>query len=98
MTTPIPFPKNAVRKSPPPPTSPPPPQVEYAELQCVSNFSFLRGGSHPAELVEQAKALGLTALGIADRNTVAGVVRAHAAARETAKQAGLQLLVGARID
>ncbi|MEP4291650.1 MAG: error-prone DNA polymerase [Rhizobiaceae bacterium] len=74
--------------------------MPYAELQCVSNFSFLRGGSHPAELVERARELGLTALGIADRNTVAGVVRAHAAARDVAaaKEAGLQLLVGARID
>ena len=100
MTTPIPFPANRTRKpsgatsdgssAPSPPPSPP----RYAELQCVSNFSFLRGGSHPSELVEQARQLGLTALGIADRNTVAGVVRSHAAAKE----AGLQLLVGARID
>ncbi len=66
----------------------------YAELQCSSNFSFLRGASHPGELVAQAKALGLAAIGIADRNTVAGVVRAHAAA----KKEGLKLLVGARID
>ena len=66
----------------------------YAELQCVTNFSFLRGGSHPAELVEQAKAQGLNALGIADINSVAGVVRAHAAA----KKEGLKLLVGARIE
>jgi error-prone DNA polymerase len=60
----------------------------------VTNFSFLRGASHPAELVVQAKTLGLTALGIADHNSVAGVVRAHAAA----KSEGLQLIVGARID
>ena len=59
-----------------------------------SNFSFLAGGSHPHELVAQAKALGLAALGIADRNTLAGVVRAHVAAKE----AGLRLIVGARLD
>ena len=52
----------------------------YAELAVTTNFSFLRGASHPEELVEQAKALGLAGLGIADRNRVAGVVRAHVAA------------------
>jgi error-prone DNA polymerase len=76
-------------------SSPPCSQLPaYAELQAVSNFSFLEGGSHPDELVAQAKALGLAALGIADRNTVAGVVRAHAAA----KQVGLRFLPGARLD
>ena len=65
----------------------------YAELQVTSNYSFLRGGSHPDELVLAAKALSLAALGLADRNTLAGVVRAHTAA----KQAGLKLLVGARL-
>lgn len=66
----------------------------YAELQCITNFSFLRGASHPGEMVIQAKALGHTAVGIADSNTVAGVVRAHA----EAKREGFKLLVGARID
>jgi len=66
----------------------------YAELQVTTNFSFLRGGSHPHELVAEAKALGLAALAITDRNTLAGVVRAHAAA----KQVGLELIVGARLD
>jgi error-prone DNA polymerase len=66
----------------------------YAELQTTTNFSFLRGGSHPQELVAQAKALGLTALAVTDRNTLAGVVRAHVAA----KQAGLQLIVGVCLD
>ena len=66
----------------------------YAELQCSSNFSFLRGASHPGEMVIQAKALDHTAIGIADRNTLAGVVRAHV----EAKREGVQLLVGARID
>jgi len=66
----------------------------YAELQVTTNFSFLRGASHADELVGRAAALGLAAIGIADRNTLAGVVRAHVAA----KQAGLRLLVGARLD
>jgi error-prone DNA polymerase len=66
----------------------------YAELQVTTNFSFLRGGSHPHELVAQAKALGLAALAITDRNTLAGVVRAHVAA----EQVGLKLIVGACLD
>jgi error-prone DNA polymerase len=66
----------------------------YAELQVTTNFSFLRGASHAEELVAQAKALGITAIGVADHNTLAGVVRAHVAA----KDAGLKLLVGARLD
>ncbi|MDQ0520280.1 error-prone DNA polymerase [Methylobacterium gregans] len=53
----------------------------YAELAVQTNFSFLRGASHPQEYVEQALAYGLTAIGIADRNTTAGLVRAYAAAR-----------------
>ena len=56
----------------------------YAELVAASNFSFLRGASHATELVAQAIALGHAGLGIADRNTVAGVVRAHAAVKEAA--------------
>src|SRR4029077_3367605 len=52
----------------------------YAELAVTSNFSFLRGASHPEELVMQAQRLGLAGIGIADRNSVAGVVRVHAAA------------------
>ncbi len=71
----------------------------YAELQAVSNFSFLRGASHADELVERAAELGLAAIGIADRNTLAGAVRAHVAAKAVAaKAAGLRLLVGARLD
>ena len=66
----------------------------YAELQTTTNFSFLRGGSHGEELVAAAKALGLAGLAITDRNTLAGVVRAHAAAKE----AGLHLITGARLD
>ena len=66
----------------------------YAELQVTSNFSFLRGASHPQELVLQAAVLGLSAIAITDRNSLAGVVRAHGAA----KQAGIRLVVGARLD
>ena len=69
------------------------PAPAYAELQVASNYSFLRGASHPDELVVAAKALGLAALAIADRNSLAGAVRAHVAARE----AGLRLVVGARL-
>ncbi|MGI9410344.1 MAG: error-prone DNA polymerase, partial [Hyphomicrobiaceae bacterium] len=66
----------------------------YAELQVTTNFSFLRGGSHPHELVVAAAEQGLSAIAIADRNTLAGVVRAHLAAKEH----GLKLIVGARLD
>lgn len=55
--------------------------MDYAELQITSNFTFLRGGSHPEELVEQAVELGYRAIAITDRNTLAGIVRAHAEAR-----------------
>ena len=65
----------------------------YAELQVTTNYSFLRSGSHPGELVTAAAALGHAAIGVADRNSLAGVVRAHVAAQE----AGLKLLVGARL-
>ena len=65
----------------------------YAELVAATNFSFLRGASHAQEMVERAAALGLAAIGIADRNTLAGVVRAHRAAREHK----IRLLVGARL-
>jgi error-prone DNA polymerase len=66
----------------------------YAELHCTSNFSFLQGGSHPEELVQRAHALGYEALAITDRATLAGLVRAHGAA----KQAGIKLLVGAHVE
>ncbi len=54
----------------------------YAELHCLSNFSFLRGASHPEELVERAHALGYAALALTDECSVAGVVRAHLAAKD----------------
>ena len=62
----------------------------YAELHCVSNFSFLRGASHPEELVERARTLGYAALAITDECSVAGAARAHLAA----KDAGLPLVIG----
>jgi len=65
----------------------------YAELHCRSNFSFLTGASHPAELVERAKALRYSALAITDECSLAGAVRAHVAARE----AGLHLIIGSEI-
>ena len=54
----------------------------YAELHCLSNFSFQRGASHPAELVARAHELGYRALAITDECSVAGVVRAYAAWKE----------------
>ncbi len=63
----------------------------YAELHCCSNFSFLRGASHPEELVERAQALGYSALAITDEASLAGVVRAHKAA----SACGLKLIIGA---
>ncbi len=63
----------------------------YAELHCLTNFSFQRGASHPEELVERAAALGYSALAITDECSVAGVVRAHG----EAKKLGLKLLLGA---
>lgn len=56
-------------------------EMEYAELQITTNFSFLRGGSHPEEIIDAAVALGYKAIAVTDRNTLAGIVRAHAAAR-----------------
>ncbi len=65
----------------------------YAEFAVQSNFSFLRGASHPEELAVTAARLGLSAMGLADRNTVAGVVRAH----QAAKEAKLAFHPGARL-
>ena len=64
--------------------------MQYAELHCVSNFTFLRGASHPQELVHTASALGYQALAITDECSLAGVVKAHVAAREC----GLPLIIG----
>lgn len=68
--------------------------LPYAELDCLSNFSFLKGASHPEELVARAAALGYKALALADECSLAGVVRAHVAARQHA----LHLIVGSRFN
>src|SRR5262249_35799874 len=80
---------------PAPPSKPevPTPAFRYAELHCCTNFSFLEGASHPDELVARAARLGYTALAITDGASLAGVVRAHVAAKE----AGLKLVIGATI-
>lgn len=70
------------------------PPLDYVELQVTTNYSFLRGASHPMELVITAAALDQSAIAITDRNTLAGVVRGHAAAREH----GVRLIVGSRLD
>ena len=66
----------------------------YAELQVTSHFSFLRGASSAEELFATAAAMGIEALAVTDRNTLAGIVRAH----EAAKEAGVRLIVGCRLD
>ncbi|MBU1346536.1 MAG: error-prone DNA polymerase [Alphaproteobacteria bacterium] len=65
----------------------------YAELGALTNFSFLEGASHPGELMIQAKSLGLSAVGVADRNTLAGMVRALMAAEDH----DIRLVVGVRL-
>src|SRR5438105_375813 len=65
----------------------------YVELAVATNFSFLRGASHPEELIETAKNLGLAGFGVADRNSVAGVVRVHTKAKEY----GLKIIAGTRL-
>ena len=72
----------------------PPTLPDYAELRCLSNFSFLRGASHPEELVERAKKLGYQALAMVDECSLAGVVRAHVAAKEHR----LKLLIGSQFQ
>ena len=79
--------------------------MRFAELAAATNYSFLHGASHPSEMVATALALGHEGIGIADRNTVAGVVRAHVALREAMTDpAGgkevsgdFKLIVGARL-
>lgn len=66
----------------------------YSELQVTSNFSFLRGASHANELVEHAEAFGYKKIAITDRNTLAGIVRAHAACREN----NIKLIPACRLD
>jgi error-prone DNA polymerase len=64
---------------------------DYAELHCLTNFSFLRGASHPEELAARAAKLGYAALAVTDECSLAGVVRAHVAAKEH----GIKLIIGA---
>ena len=68
--------------------------IRYAELQVATNFSFLEGTSHPDELAMTAAALGLAAVGVTDRNSLAGVVQMHVAA----KKVGIRPLIGCRLD
>ena len=66
----------------------------YTELQVTTNYSFLRGASHIEELIARAAVLRMKALAITDRNSLAGIVRAH----QSARQAGIRLIVGCRLD
>jgi error-prone DNA polymerase len=66
--------------------------IEFAELVAATNYSFLRGASHPSDMVGTANDLGLKAIGIADRNTVAGVVRAFVAHRDAPEKARIEIL------
>ena len=68
--------------------------ARYIELQCTSHFSFLRGASSCEELFAQATMLGIEALAVVDLNSLAGIVRAH----EAAKTTGVELIVGCRLD
>ncbi|MGR3198112.1 MAG: PHP domain-containing protein, partial [Paracoccus sp. (in: a-proteobacteria)] len=68
--------------------------MSYAELQVTTHFSFLRGASSAEELFATAALLGVKALAVTDRNSLAGIVRAH----EAAKDSGVRLIVGCRLD
>ncbi|MDP3634408.1 error-prone DNA polymerase [Phenylobacterium sp.] len=72
--------------------------TRYVELQTTTNFSFLRGASHPHELVETGAALGLDAIGVVDRNSLAGVVRAWSAVKELGKHTTFRAFTGCRLD
>ena len=74
--------------------SPPPERAPFVELGLVSNFSFLRGASHAVELVQVARQLGYDAIGIADANSMAGVVRVHTEAQAL----NLRPVIGCRIE
>src|SRR5690349_4183155 len=71
--------------------------IDYVEIDITTNFSFLRGGSHPQDYVQQAAIYGLTAIGIADHNTLAGIVRAYAELDNKDLPYKPRLLYGARI-
>ncbi len=87
------YPDAKLREALTPPQSVSAAHCAYAELDVTTNFSFLRGASHPDELVYRAAELGYRAIAVTDLNSLAGVVRAH----DAAKQAGLKLLVGCRL-
>src|SRR3982750_258808 len=73
--------------------------TRYAELQATTNFSFLRGASHPHELLIGAAALGMEAIGVCDRNSLAGVVRAWRAKKDLAETGStIRDLTGCRLD
>jgi error-prone DNA polymerase len=72
------------------------PQARYAELQVTTNYSFLRGASHPHELLAAARLLGLQALAVTDRNTLAGMAQAHRHAADA--DIAMRLIVGCRLD
>src|ERR1043166_7171167 len=113
MSNVVPFAKKAEEKeAAEQPVLPPAPDAEpasaYAEFAVTTNLSFLRGASHPQDFIKQAMALGLAGIGIADRNSVAGVVRAYGALEEInerlrdennsgAELPRLKLAVGARL-
>src|SRR5438552_16940827 len=91
-----------LRHPPPPPTSSslePQDVGQYAELDVVTNFSFLRGASHPDELIYRATELGYKAIAITDLNSLAGIVRAFDAAKQVIEQGGRppKLIIGARL-
>ncbi|MBV4358940.1 error-prone DNA polymerase [Pinibacter aurantiacus] len=68
--------------------------MDYTELQVTTNFSFLQGASHPEEMMQQAAELGYTNIAVTDRNTLAGIVRAHVAA----KNRNIRMITGCRLD
>src|SRR5688572_16046965 len=69
-------------------------RMSYTELQVTTNFSFLRGASHPEEMVEQAAVYGYKSIAITDRNTFAGIVRGHVAA----KKSEIRIIPACRLD
>src|SRR4051812_30106423 len=88
------YPNPKLRPVPPPPAPPAARErLSYAELDVVTNFSFLRGASHPDELVYRAAELASRPLAVTDHTSLAGAVRMH----EAAKQAGIKLVTAARL-
>src|SRR5687767_8258881 len=88
-----------LREVPPVPSDTAPARHAYAELDVTTNFSFLHGASHPDELIFRAAEFGYRAIAITDRNSLAGVVRAHDAVRQVTEQGGVapRLVIGARL-